>query len=169
MKNRSPLSTRLTEVESEIASTFKIQAYALQGSKTAQLAAEHLESLGNQKVTIRNQIEELELLKTNQRDAGEIRVHLEQRIKEFRKGFAKATPSTRRRLLRRILDRLVFTGAGLEVYFNVHQSAEVRPWEANNNVLEMRRKGNEKPAGGKPDRDLSLSSRKLLVVGKWMP
>ena len=160
----------LVEAEKEIASTFKLQISTASGSETAALAAEHLEKLGIRKKALRKRIEDLEVMEANRKDAREARDFIETKMMDFKKGFWKATPASRRRMLRRLMQKLVLTGNGLEVFFKIEEGA-VRtgdqPFEAHEGgkVLKFEKKNQSKPLLSGAESDLSLLSENLLIDG----
>lgn len=111
----------LSNIEKEIASTFRFQLQSNGGSEAAQLTAQHLEKLGRDKKIVMNRVLELEELEHSRKDASELCKVIELNIKEFKRCFHKASPSTKRRLLKRILWKLVYRPNGLDAYFNVDE------------------------------------------------
>ncbi|MBV2167918.1 MAG: recombinase family protein [Bdellovibrio sp.] len=112
----------LADTEAEIASTFKLQMQMSGGTESAALAAEHLEKLGKQKKSLMAFLENLKLQEENIVEAGEVVKVIEEKVLEFRKGFPKATPVLKRRLVRKVLKKLVLTPKGLETFFCVDEN-----------------------------------------------
>jgi site-specific DNA recombinase len=160
----------LLDIEKEIASTFKIQMSASGGSEAASLAAEHLETLGNKKKVLRKYIEDLEVADENRKDADQIREAIEIRVRDFKKGFAKASPATRRRMLKRILEKLILMPKGLEAHFRIDEndgkngSQPFGPPEGGK-VLKFEKRKQLKPVLSGSESDLSLLSGTLLNCG----
>ena len=116
----------LSNVEKEIAATFRFQLQAAGGPETVQLTATHLEKLGRDKKIVMNRILELEEIERAQEDAAGVRRIIEVNMKEFKRSFHKASPPTKRRLLRKILWKLVYQPNGLDAYFNFDEGRSER-------------------------------------------
>lgn len=108
----------LANIEKEITATFRFQLQAAGGSETAQLTAQHLEKLGRDKKIVMNRILEFEEIEHSQKDAAGLRNVIEMNLKEFKRCFHKASPATKRRLIRKVLWKLVYQPKGLDAYFN---------------------------------------------------
>ena len=163
---------QLNETEQEITSTFRLQLRVSGGTEAAALTAEHLEKLGRQKKVLVNRLDELEEMRIVQQDSTHFRAVLETKLNEFKKGLPKASPANKRRLLRRVLGKLVFTAKdkGIEVHFNFEEGQSARanqPVAASETgkVLNFKGKQPAKPRFSGADSALSLSSEFLLVCG----
>lgn len=161
----------LKGIEAEVLSTFRVQTQVTLGTEAAKLAGEHLEMLGRKRTVLQSHLEKLQEMQNGSEDVGAIRQGIETRILAFKRGYAKATPASRRRLVRQMLERLVFTPAGLEVHFPVHELATERAEHpsglggAGPNALRLERKAKPASPSGEADVDLSLSFGKLLNLG----
>ncbi len=158
----------LIETEKEIASTFKLQMSTSHGTETLALTAAHLEMLGTRKKTLKNHIESLETFESNRADIGELRENIETKMLEFKKGFWKSTPATKRRTLRRLLEKLVLVSNGLEVFFRVDECGERtgnQPFEVSKRgkILKFEKKKQPKTVLPGAESDLSLLSENLLI------
>jgi site-specific DNA recombinase len=150
----------LKAVEKEIASAFRMQGRLNPDSNAFELAADHLEELASKKKTLRSALDKIERTQSAEIEPQEIVGKIQERITEVRKGFSKAPPAMRRRLMRKLIKELVYTSEGLEVHFNVDEC-----FDLNSNVVELNadRKRKAAPEGGDPE--LSLSFRNLPISG----
>jgi site-specific DNA recombinase len=160
----------LAETEKEISSTFKLQMSISNGTESATLAAEHLEVLGNRKKVLKKHLEDIEVFESNRKDAGEARESIETKMLDFKKGFWKSTPATKRRTLRRLLEKLVLTSNGLEIFFRIDEGGMRtgnQPFEISNGgkILKFEKKKQPEPVFSEPGSDLSLSFLNLLIDG----
>lgn len=154
----------LSNIEKEIGATFRFQLQTNGGSEAAQLTAQHLEKLGQDKRIVVNRLLELEELQHSRKDASELRKVIEVNINEFKKSFHKASPATKRRLLRKILWKLVYRSNGLDAYFNV-DLGEVRSLPNNEGNAENMGKILPLKQKKQPAAALNLSSEFLPVEG----
>lgn len=162
----------LSEVEREISSTFRLQMQVNVGTEAAQLTAEHLDKLGKQKKILMARLLDLEESELSQKDAEEVREEIETKILEFKKGFPKAPVAVRRRLLRKVLEKLVYTPKGLETFFNYEDGkAQTAEKEFNKNegkLIKFEKKNQTKPLLSGAESDLTLSFEKLPIeVNGW--
>ncbi|MGZ3772741.1 MAG: recombinase family protein [Pseudobdellovibrionaceae bacterium] len=108
----------LGDMDTEIASIFKLQVQLGTGSEAAKLAAEHLEKLGNDRKAMSLRLADLSELENGFQETREMRNVIEGKVLEFRKGYPKATPAIKRRLVRKVLRQLIYLNGELNVYFN---------------------------------------------------
>ena len=104
-----------------------------------------------------------------QKGVGEIREEIETKILEFKKGFPKAPAAVRRRLIRKVLGKLVYTSQGLETFFNYEDGrGETATKDFNQNeckVIKFEKKNQSKPLLSGAESDLTLSFEKLPIEG----
>lgn len=153
----------LANIEGEITATFRFQLQSAGGAEAAQLTAQHLEKLGRDKKIVMNRILELEEIEHSQKDATGLRKVIEINIKELKRCFHKASPATKRRLIRKILWKLVYQPKGLDAYFNFdegHNGSKPSSVESGEmgNLVAFKQKKQAEPA-------LNLSSEFLRVEG----
>lgn len=106
------------DLDKEIASIFKLQAQLESGSEAAKLAAEHLEKLGNDRKAMSLRLADLSDLEHGFQETHEMRNVIEGKVLEFKKGYPKATPAVKRRLVRKVLRQLIYLNGELNIYFN---------------------------------------------------
>tara|TARA_B110001454_G_C12723306_1_gene436414 strand:- start:25847 stop:27562 length:1716 start_codon:yes stop_codon:yes gene_type:complete len=111
----------LANLEKEIAATFRFQLQSAGGTEAAHLTAQHLEKLGRDKKIVMNRMLELEEIEHSQKDSAGLRNVIEINMKELKRCFHKATPATKRRLIRKVLWKLVYQPKGLDAYFNFEE------------------------------------------------
>ena len=160
----------LADIEKEIASTFKFHMSVSGGNESVSLAAEHLEILGNRKKVLKKYLENLEIFESGQKEACEVSQSIENKMQSFKKGFSKAAPTTKRRMLRRLLEKLVLTPKGLETYFQIDETqleVATNPFihSSGGKVLKFEKKKQPEPDLTGPGSDLNLSSQNLLIDG----
>jgi hypothetical protein len=153
----------LKKIETEITSTFRFQLQAAGGTEAALLTAQHLEKLGREKKIVLNRILELEEIDSSQKDAEGLRKIVEVNLQQFKKSFHKASPATKRRLIRKVLWKLVYQPNGIDAYFNFESEngdlkKSVDPSAEAGNLPPLKRKKQAEPV-------LSLSSEFLRVEG----
>ncbi len=157
------------QTDEEISSTFKLQLQINQGTEASQLTAEHLDKLGKQKKILLNRVLELEEMQFTQKDSSEIRNDIENNVIDFKKGFKKAPPTMRRRLIHKVLGKLIYTAKGIETHFKFseHRNTDIsKPFEnTNDKITPFRAKkiANSNLVG--TEESLILSFQKLLVDG----
>ena len=163
------LNKAVAETDEEISSTFKLQLQMSHGTESAQLTAAHLEKLGKQKKILLNRILELEEMGFKQKDSVEICNDIENNVIEFKKGFKKAPPSMRRRLVHKVLGKLVYTGKGFETYFKFDEQRSEKvqqPFEKpNDKIIPFQAKKIPSSNLSEAGESLSLSFGKLLIGG----
>ncbi len=153
----------MAKIEKEIASTFRFQLQAAGGPEAVELAAQHLEKLGRDKKIVVTRLLELEEAELSQKDSAGHRKVIEMNMKEFKRCFHKASPVTKRRLMRKVLWKLVYQPKGLDAYFSFDEGTRgPAPSTTEGGVMEnlvhLKQKKQAGPA-------LSLSFEFLRVEG----
>ncbi|GIL16307.1 MAG: hypothetical protein BroJett040_00580 [Oligoflexia bacterium] len=163
------IKKNIEEIEREITSTFKLQVRLAQGSEAMQLATEHLEGLGKKKKVLVSRQLELEEIEFSQKSEKEICEEIKRNILDFKKGFKRAPPSLKRRLVHKVLGELVLTDKGLEVYYRFHKdrSEEIQQLseESNNRIIEFRAKKIPSSNLSKAEESLIPSFANLRIGG----
>mgnify|MGYP000101852132 CR=1 FL=1 len=113
----SRIAKRLLAIEKEISGVFDLQTEMSQGSQAMSLVHERLNNLGKERSELENYREDLKLQIHNAESIREQRKELEERVFEFTRGFQKATPNLKKRLLRRTIQALVHTPEGFHVLY----------------------------------------------------
>lgn len=161
------LNKAVAETDEEISSTFKLQLQMSHGTEAAQLTAEHLDKLGKQKKVLLNRIVELEEMNFAQKDSTEICNDIENNVIEFKRGFKKAPPSMRRRLVHKVLGKLVYTGKGFETYFKFNEQHGEKVQEpfkkTNDKIIPFRAKKIPSSNLSEAEESLNLSFANLLI------
>ena len=155
------LRRELAQVEAEISATFRFQASANSGSEALALISEQLEQLARRKKELTQIISKTDSVTALEKEIPAQVQSLRNLIQEFKRGYAKAPASLKRRLLRKVLKGLVLKAEGLEVSFHVEDQF-FRNSNDGSNVIELAPQG--RPQTGE-DSDLSLLSAKLPIVG----
>ena len=86
---------------------------------------EKLEKLAERKKALGTYLETLETRAQRNQDAKEARLVIEDKVKAFKKGWHKATPSTQKRLIRRLIESLVYTPEGLKTHYVTAMDVEL--------------------------------------------
>lgn len=63
------------------------------------------------------------------------RVGIEERLKSFHKGWAKSNPTTKKRLLRRLIDCLVLSTEGIKAYYFTYKPEVEKSPLLNSNLV----------------------------------
>lgn len=162
----------VAQIDKEISSTFKLQLQVSGGSEAAALTAEHLEKLGRDKKLVLNRLVEAEELLKVQKDSSGLRNVIEGRIRDFKKAFHKASPATKRRLVRRVLWKLVYQPNRLDIYFNFAEGREEKantPFEARKpgKLIRFERKieSAERFSNSQPALNLSFENLRVDGIG----
>jgi site-specific DNA recombinase len=150
----------LLGIEKEINSIFRFQATGGMGTEALSLVSERLEALALRKKEMQAVLLAVESTDKTQNEIPNLVNGLRELINEFKRGFKKATPAMKRRLLRKVMKGIVLTSRGLEISFHVEdQIPDLTGLYSN--VVELKRK-NAGPEGVKSE--LSLLSGELPVI-----
>ncbi len=114
---RERVQKELKEIENDIDATFSLFTLMGQTAGSAILVKEKLEVLAEKKkkLTI-YQTAVLDKIERNN-DIKEARTIIEDNARAFKRGWRKANPATQKRLLRRLIDGLVYAGDGLHTFY----------------------------------------------------
>ena len=114
---KSSVLEQLREVEKEIESAFSLYS-EVNGYKTLVSAIkEKLTTFTEKKRTLVARQESILTVLQKGTDAREARLVIEDRAKAFKQGWPKATPQIKKRLVRGLLQRLVYSPDGLYTYY----------------------------------------------------
>ena len=116
----------LLELEVELESALKFQFSLDQKSQTAQILAEKLEKMAEQRKALRCSLEGVKDRLDAAGEARAVRSHLEDNLEKFNRGWKKATPILRKRLLRRMIDCLIYTPEGIKAFCNANILVEAQ-------------------------------------------
>ena len=142
----------LASLEKELESAFKLHSAMNSSPAVLDLVREKLESLADKKRGLVKYLESAEELIQKNQDAKEARKVIEDQALAFKKGWKKANPSTQKRLLRRLIDRVIYTPEGLFTYY-------VTSREIESTVLTSPDSGaSEQDSGASPYRSFYLGS-----------
>lgn len=115
------LRKELTQLDLEISATFRTQSQLGGGADAVLLVAEHLEKLAQAKKLLSSHFAEVEDRKDGAKEVRKVVSGIQERVAEFKRGFGKAAPVVRRRLLRKVLGNLRYSPGRLEIEFNVSE------------------------------------------------
>lgn len=144
------LKKSLSEIDREIASTFKLQSQLEFGSEAGKLAAEHLNKLGNDRKAISLRLEDHQEVESSLRETAEIRNVIEGKVLEFKKGFPKTSPAVKRRLVRKVLNRMIYADGELNIFFNTTEDQHQRSKKIDIGSLTSIRNLEKKEQSAKP-------------------
>ena len=114
---RERVQKELKEIESDIDATFSLFTRMGQTTSSACLVKEKLEVLAVKKKKLTAyQAALVDKIERNN-DIKESRAIVEDNARAFRRGWRKANPITQKRLLRRLVDGLIYTGDGLHTFY----------------------------------------------------
>ncbi len=117
VSERDRVQREIVGVEGEIEGAMKLMEQVSQNPDVINLVQERLEKLAAQKRLLVSDRENL-LLKIDEiNDARASRSVIEANAHEFKKGWTKASQAMKRRLIRRLVDSLVYTREGLYAYY----------------------------------------------------
>lgn len=156
---RDQVNRKVSELDSELTSIIKIQSSLNMNSLGDELLREKLDQLGTRKLEL---VIERELVRTeieSSEDAKEIRVVVEDNAVLFKRGWKKATPVLRKRLLHRVINAIHVTPDCLKVLYVterseaslIHSPKTKMPQEQNSGgahyELNLPSRKNRKPSG----------------------
>ncbi len=115
---RDSANRDLVGIDKDIENAFKLHGQMEGNPDVLKMIKEKLEQLSERKRALVAQRERV-LAKIDEcSDIKETRHSIEENAMSLRKGWSKASPSMRKRLVRRLVDRLVYTSDGLHAYYN---------------------------------------------------
>ncbi|WP_374000381.1 hypothetical protein [Bdellovibrio bacteriovorus] len=117
----SKIQKAITELDSEISSTFRIQSRLKDGTEAVQLAADRLEELAQKRKELHLQLLEVKARAEGAMEVRDVVSGIQDRILEFKKGFSKSTPAVKRRLIRKVLGNLFYTPGKIGIEFNLSE------------------------------------------------
>lgn len=115
---RDSVNRDLAAIDKETENAFKLYGQMEGNSDVLTMIKEKLEQLSARKRVLVAQRERVLANIDECSDIKESRHTIEENSKSLRKGWSKASPSMRKRLIRRLVDRLVYASDGLHVYYN---------------------------------------------------
>lgn len=136
---KARIDKEIRDCEREMESAFKLQLTAPEGSEALKFVIEKLESLGKKKVALQKALNEAEESDSNVVSLAEVRQDIEDRVHRITKGWAKLPAAQKRRALRRLIQQLLISPKGLDIYYNSSAIPESVP-------LGGLSKENERPA-----------------------
>lgn len=114
---RDRVQKEILGLDADIDSAMNLHAKMDKNPEVINLIQEKLEKLAEKKRRLVSHRESI-LTRLNQsNDAKEARHSIEDQAKEIRRGWAKASIATKKRLIRRLIDKLIYTREGLHSYF----------------------------------------------------
>ena len=122
---RERIQKELSILEKDIESAFRLHAEMDKNPEVLALVRDKLEKLAERKRTLAAYLESLESNVRRNKDAKEARSVIEDRALAFKKGWNKASPVTQKRLVRRLIERLIYTQDGLHTYYVTAKDSEM--------------------------------------------
>ncbi len=115
---RDSANRDLAGIDKDIENAFKLHGQMEGNPDVLKMIKEKLEQLSERKRVLVAQRERV-LAKIDEcSDIKESRHTIEENAMSLRKGWPKASPSMKKRLVRRLIDRLIYTSDGLHAYYN---------------------------------------------------
>jgi site-specific DNA recombinase len=118
-KEKELKENTLHELEMEIDSALKFQFSVDSKSQTAQLVAEKLEKMAEQRKLLKTSLEVVKDRQYASGDARAARLSLEDNLEKFKRGWKKAAPIVQKRFLRRMIDCLIYTTEGIKTFYHM--------------------------------------------------
>lgn len=115
---RDRVNRDLTVIDKDIESAFKLHGQVDDDQNVVKIVKEKLAQLSEKKRGLIAQREGLLTQIDEHSDLKDSRQSIEENAHSLRKGWPKASPSLRKRLLRRLVDRLVYMPGNLHAYYN---------------------------------------------------
>lgn len=139
---RERIQKELSILEKDIESAFRLYADMDKNPEALELVREKLEKLAEKKRGLAVYLESLESNVRRNQDAKEARSVIENRTLAFKKGWNKASPVIQKRLVRRLIDRLIYSSvngvAGLHTYYVTAKDSQLNlPVSKNKKALEL--------------------------------
>ena len=115
----------LVSIDRDIDSALQLHTEMSGSSEVKAIIREKLEKLAEKKRALTAYLEAIETRVRNNRDARESRSVIEDKVIAFRKGWNKATPAIQKRLIKRLIDTLIYTPEGLKTYYVTAKDLEL--------------------------------------------
>lgn len=122
---KDQVQKELIAIDKDIESVFKLHTEMSGNPEIKAVIREKLEKLAERKRALTTYLETIETRVRNNRDAKEARSVIENKVLAFKRGWQKATPATQKRLVRRLIDTLVYTPEGLQTYYVTAKDVEL--------------------------------------------
>lgn len=129
-KIRDQANQDLVQIEKDLESALKLHEQMSGNPDVLEMICEKLKQLAERKRKLISHREAMLIKIEDSEDVKLARRTIEENAKDLQKGWSKATPSMKRRLVRRLVDRLVYTPIGLQAFYNrtaALQSQEATP------------------------------------------
>jgi site-specific DNA recombinase len=117
LTERDRVQKELAVIENDIDSVFSLFSEMGKETQALGLVKEKLENLAEKKRKLTNYKVEVMARIEKHNDIKEARAVIENNALAFKKGWKKANPTTQKRLLRRLVDKLVFSGNGIHALY----------------------------------------------------
>lgn len=114
---RDRVHKELISIERDIDDAFKLHHQMESSQEVVALIRDKLEKLADRKKQLIAYRDRLQETLERNNEARESRAVIEDRALAFRKGWPKATLTVQKRLLRRLVERLIYTPDGLQTYY----------------------------------------------------
>ena len=109
----------LKKIESEIDAIFRLMGSLPETSASNAIVKEKLQTLSEKKITLVSAITDATNQLSESVTASEAKTVIRDRVNDFKRGWKKATPSTKKRLIRNLFDRLFFGEDGLSIFYDI--------------------------------------------------
>lgn len=121
-KESRQLKERLADLETQAINIFQMQGQRSMSADATKLLSESIERIAKEKRELSERLQGMSEHGKRGNSTGEAIQAIKARLGEFERGFAKATPMQKKRLLRRTVQQLVLANRGISVFF--HQAEE---------------------------------------------
>jgi len=117
LAERDRVEKELVSLDRDIDSAFRLHSEMDKNPDILPLIREKLEKLAERKRKLGFFRDQILTKIDHNNDAKEARTVIEDRALAFKKGWSKASPVIQKRLIRRLVDRLIYTHEGLHTYY----------------------------------------------------
>lgn len=115
----------LIATDKEIDSVFQLHTEMSGNSEIKAVIREKLEKLAERKRALTAYLEAIETRVRNNQDAKDARSVIENKVIAFKRGWKKSSEATQKRLIRRLIDTLIYTPEGLKTYYVTAKDVEL--------------------------------------------
>lgn len=173
-RQKAQINEEIKKITLAIQRTFKIQAEMDADSDGIKLVAKELQDLGRKKKILADELEQLKATEHQCDDVDDAIDDLKDRVEAFKRGWRKATPMTKKSLLKDLIWGIVVTTNGLSIEFRLKHGlnssgfldSSSTAFKTASTVINLaaHRHTNPRPAdAGSEDHNVSIG--KLQVVG----
>lgn len=184
---KDSIARQLSDIQRQIDDLLDFQLSSAKASGSAEIIQEKLDELANRKRSLVRESEEVGYLQAQQNSVASAKATIKERVEGLKRGWKKANPTMKKRLLRQIIESAYFRSEVLEVRYItnnvltgvVRHSETKKPSEVlsegSSKILKLHQKRISKPGGnfpvlllpsldfGGPDRDRTCDLKHAML------